>query len=111
MTEVTQEFHWPQLKPGAELDGSRIEAAGQMHALVYYGKGDYRVVPNRPIACTEHDLIAKVLLVHRCGTDVKIFQSGRPDQAEESLLEELAALIGSTHTGDNKHFLRYVALL
>jgi len=105
------EFHWPQLKPGAQLDGSRIEAVSQMHALVYFGKGDYRVVPNRPIVCTAHDLIAKVLLVHRCGTDVKIFQSGRPDQAEESLLEELAALTGSTHTGDSKHFLRYVALL
>jgi threonine dehydrogenase-like Zn-dependent dehydrogenase len=111
MTAVNHRFSWPDLRPGATLDGSVIETVGRMHALVYFGKGDYRVVPDRPIVCTEHDVLARVRLVHRCGTDVKIFQSGRPDQAEESLLEELAALIGSARRGDSTHFLRYVKLL
>lgn len=111
MTTAISNFNWPDLQPGALLDDSAIETVDAMQALVYFGKGDYRFVPDRPIVCTEHDLLAKVRLVHRCGTDVKIFQSGRPDQAEESLLEELAALIGSSHRGDSQHFLNYVALL
>lgn len=111
MSTATRKFMWPNLKIGAMLDGSPIEVAGQMHALVYYGKGDYRVVPDRPIVGTAHDLIGRVRVVHRCGTDVKIFQSGRRDQAEESLLEELAALVGSRHPGDSGRFLDYVRLL
>ena len=97
-------FHWPGLAVGEALDGSPIEVSDSMHALVYYGKGDYRVAQNRPIVGTAHDVIAKVHHVHRCGTDVKIFQSGRPDQAEESLLHELAAIIGSPHGGDSRFF-------
>lgn len=111
MSLVGARFHWPELQVGQTINDSPIEAVRRMHALVYFGRGDYRVVPDRPIVCTAHDIIARVRLVHRCGTDVKIFQSGRPDQAEESLLEELATLIGSEHRGDSKHFLRYVRLL
>ncbi len=111
MTTNTSRLQPPPTKVGEEADGSIIEVAGEMHALVYYGKGDYRVVPDRPIIGTAHDLIARVHHVHRCGTDVKIFSSGRPDQAEESLLEELAALIGSAHGGDSQFFLRYVRLI
>ena len=102
---------WPYYEPGAIVDGRRVETVRKQHALVYYGRGDYRVIPSRPIVCTTHDVIAKVLVTHRCGTDVKIFQSGRPDQAEESLLLELAQLVGSTHSGDSTRFLDYVRLL
>ncbi|MCE9544517.1 MAG: hypothetical protein K8T25_03195 [Planctomycetia bacterium] len=111
MSQVAAHFRWPDLRVGQTLDGSTIEASGTMHALVYFGKGDYRVVPDRPIVCTAHDLLAKVVIVHRCGTDVKIFQSGRPDQAEESLLVELGALIGCDEPGDSRRFLDYVRLL
>jgi threonine dehydrogenase-like Zn-dependent dehydrogenase len=108
---MTESFHWPDLRVGQALDGSTIESAATMDALVYFGRGDYRVVANRPIIGTAHDVIARVLLVHRCGTDVKIYQSGRPDQAEESLLQELAALLDSEYSGDSRHFLKYVHLL
>ena len=111
MSTATRTFHWPNLQIGAALDGSPIEISNQMQALVYYGRGDYRVVADRPIVGTAHDLIGRVRVVHRCGTDVKIYQSGRPDQAEESLLEELAVLIGCSHTGDSRRFLDYVRLL
>lgn len=111
MSTTIRPFRWPDLQPGKLLDGSPIEIAGRMQALVYYGRGDYRVVPDRPIVGTAHDLIGKVRVVHRCGTDVKIFQSGRPDQAEESLLEELAALVGCRAAGDSRRFLDYVRLL
>jgi len=111
MTTNTSRLKSPRTRVGEEADGSIIEVAGEMHALVYYGKGDYRVVPDRPIIGTAHDVIARVHHVHRCGTDVKIFSSGRPDQAEESLLEELAALIRSPHRGDSQGFLRYVRLI
>ena len=112
MTDTTTAgFAWPDLSQGALLDGSPIEVSRRMRALVYFGKGDYRVIPDRPVVATAHDLLAKVLVVHRCGTDVKIFQSGRPDQAEESLLRELAVLVGCEHEGDSSRFLDYVRLL
>jgi len=111
MTALNQKFDWPDFRVGATLDGSPIEWSDQMQALVYFGKGDYRVIPDRPIVCTAHDVLARVRLVHRCGTDVKIHKAGRPDQAEESLLEELAALVGSRHTGTSLSFLQYVSLL
>lgn len=111
MTTATGSFHWPDPAVGDTLDGAPVEVAGRMHALVYFGKGDYRVVPDRPIVATAHDLIGRVKVVHRCGTDVKIFQTGRRDQAEESLLEELAALVGAAGTGDAARFLDYVRLL
>jgi len=104
-------FRWPVLRAGRELDGSPIEAVGAMHALVYFAPGDIRVIPDRPLAATAHDVIARVLLVHRCGTDVKIFHAGRRDQVEESLLEELARLVGSEHPGESAHYRRYVRLL
>jgi len=111
MTTATRGFHWPDPAVGTMLDGAPVEVAGRMHALVYFGKGDYRVVPDRPIVATAHDLVGRVRMVHRCGTDVKIFQSGRRDQAEESLLEELAALVGVPCAGDSARFLDYVRLL
>ncbi len=104
-------FRWPELRAGRELDGSPIEAVGDMHALVYFSQGDTRVIPDRPLVATAHDVIAKVLLVHRCGTDVKIFKYGRRDQIEESLLEEVACLVGSEHPGDSAHYRRYIRLL
>jgi threonine dehydrogenase-like Zn-dependent dehydrogenase len=111
MTSATCGFDWPDRRSGCDADGSPIEVSGRMHALVYFGKGDYRVVADRPIFGTAHDLIGRVNVVHRCGTDVKIYQSGRRDQAEESLLEELAALVGSAAHGDSGRFLDYVRLL
>jgi len=63
-----------------------------MTALVYFGREHKEVVDNRPIVCTDQDIIARVDRVHRCGTDVKIFRDGRPDQCEESLFDELAAI-------------------
>ena len=112
----------PDLRVGADYRGTAIEAAGKMHALVYYGKGDMRVVPDRPIVCTETDVVVKVGLVHRCGTEVKFYSQGRPDQVEESLLEELAELFGVSGAGpdgrvvsgtdyDPHKFLDYVRLV
>ncbi|MDH5440616.1 MAG: alcohol dehydrogenase catalytic domain-containing protein [Candidatus Bathyarchaeota archaeon] len=70
------------LKPGdiykeknrkAKVEGV---ALGGMNALVYYGAGDFRVVRNRPIFYTSNDLIVKVDMVHRCGTDARYYREG-----------------------------------
>ena len=87
---------WPATGVGALRDGRPVEWSGTMPALVYFGQHRMEVVDDRPIVCTDQDLLARVDRVHRCGTDVKIFQQGRPDQCEESLLEELRSIFGLT---------------
>ena len=80
-------------KIGAALDGRPIERCGRMRALVYFGRGHFELVDDRPIVCTSHDVVARVDFVHRCGTDVKIFRQGRPDQLDDSLLAQLRRLL------------------
>jgi threonine dehydrogenase-like Zn-dependent dehydrogenase len=48
--------------------------------------------------------------VHRCGTDVKIYQAGRPDQCEESLLDELRAVFGCSEVPGDVPFTTYSQL-
>lgn len=105
------DFRWPSLEVGAIRDGSRIEWAGTMRALVYFGKGRIDRVDDRPIVCTEHDIVARVERVYRCGTDVKIYASGRPDQCEESLFDELRAMAGTQARQRDAHFTDYASLL
>lgn len=68
------------LKPGdfyIEKDRkAQVEGVGNMYALVYYGKSDFRVVKNRPVFYTSNDLIVKIKMVHRCGTEVRYYQEG-----------------------------------
>ena len=99
------------LKAGDTIKDRKIEATGSMHALVYFGKERLEVVPDRPIVCTEDDVIARVDMVHRCGTDVKIYSQGRPDQLDESLLEQLQESLGLTGDYDSENLLYYTALL
>lgn len=105
------DFRWPATDVGAIRDGSRIEWSGTMRALVYFGKGRVQRVDSRPIVCTEHDIVARVERVYRCGTDVKIHSSGRPDQCEESLFDELRAIFGTRARQRDGHFTDYAKLL
>lgn len=84
--------HWPETTVGGLCDNRPIEWSSTMTALVYFGREHKAVIDNRPIVCTDQDIIARVDRVHRCGTDVKIFRDGRADQCEESLLDELKAI-------------------
>ncbi len=90
---------------------SRVERAGRMWAMVYHGMGDVAVVPDRPYWCTEHDVLAKVLIVHRCGTDVKMLKQGRPIPLEASLLDELKAYLGIEGDYDPADYRRYEELI
>jgi len=82
-----------------------------MRALVYFGRGRIELVENRPIVCTSHDVVARVDFVHRCGTDVKMFRQGRPDQLDDSLLAQLGELLGVEGEYDSRHLESYVSLL
>lgn len=101
----------PRLAIGERLDGFPIEWVGSAKALVYYGRGHFEVVPDRPIVCTSGDVLARVERNHRCGTDVKIFHQGRSDQCEESLFDELRQLFGLNERQVDGHFGDYTALL
>ena len=90
---------------------SRVEVTGSMWAMVYHGRGDVVVVRDRPYFCTEHDVLAKVKIVHRCGTDVKMRAQGRPVPLEASLLEELAQYLGLSGGFDAENFRRYEELI
>ena len=82
-----------------------------MTALVYFGRRRMEVITGRPIVCTDRDVVARVDRVHRCGTDVKIYNNGRPDQCEESLLDELRAIFGRDESpGGNVPFHAYLGL-
>lgn len=81
-----------------------------MTALVYLGKEHMEVVDGRPIVCTDQDIIARVDRVHRCGTDVKIFRNGRPDQCEESLLDELRSIFACSERPGRVPFRTYADL-
>jgi len=105
------QLHLPELEVGAPLDGHPIEWVGRARALVYFGRGCFQVVPDRPVVCTSVDVLARVERNHRCGTDVKIYQQGRPDQCEESLFDELRALFELTERQVDGHFSDYTALL
>jgi len=91
---------------------ARVEGvgAGGMYALVYYGKGDYRVVKNRPIFYTSNDLIIKVKMVHRCGTEVRYYQEGHR-LIDNILLCQLADLIGLDEKFEPSNLPEYVRLL
>ena len=54
-----------------------VEWGGQVRALVVFGERDIRYVEGRTMLGMERDLIARVDLVHRCGTDVAIYRHGR----------------------------------
>ena len=103
-------FAWPATQPGSLRDARPIEWQSEMKALVYFAKRRMEVVGNRPIVCTDEDIVARVDRVHRCGTDVKMFQSGRPDQVEESLFEELKSITGCTSVPGDISFADYVNL-
>lgn len=105
------ELHWPPCEVEQSRDGNRIEWSGRMRALVYFGQGRFDLIEDRPIVCTERDLVARVERVYRCGTDVKIYSSGRPDQCEESLFDELRAIFGIKANQRNGHFPDYTKLL
>ncbi len=81
-----------------------------MTALAYFGKEHMEVIDGRPIVCTDQDIIARVDRVHRCGTDVKIFRNGRPDQCEESLLDELKAIFQCEEAPGKVPFSSYADL-
>lgn len=102
--------NWLCTKVGEQRDGRPIEWASNMSALVYFGQGDMQVVDDRPIVCTDQDVVVRVDRVHRCGTDVKIYYKGRPDQCEESLLDELRALFGCDEKPGDVPFLKYSSL-
>ncbi|HON68664.1 MAG TPA: hypothetical protein PLS23_19425, partial [Phycisphaerae bacterium] len=102
--------NWLGTKVGETRDGRPIEWASTMSALVYFGKGDMQVVDDRPIVCTDQDVVVRVDRVHRCGTDVKIYYNGRPDQCEESLLDELRAIFGCDEQPGDVPFLVYSRL-
>ena len=103
------------LKPGdlwRELGReSRVEVAGAMWAMVYHGRGDMVVVPDRPYFCTEHDVLARVCMVHRCGTDVKILAQGRPVPLDASLLRELRDYLGIQADFDPANLRAYEDLI
>jgi threonine dehydrogenase-like Zn-dependent dehydrogenase len=101
----------PRLEVGESLGGHPIEWAGTAKALVCFGRGGFEVVRDRPIVCTSVDVLARVERNHRCGTDVKIYRQGRPDQCEESLFDELRALFGLTERQVDGHFHDYRDLL
>jgi threonine dehydrogenase-like Zn-dependent dehydrogenase len=102
--------NWPEIRVGGHRDGRPIEWASTMTALAYFGKERMEVVRDRPIVCTDQDIIARVDRVHRCGTDVKIFRNGRPDQCEESLLDELKAIFKCSEPPGKVAFVAYVEL-
>lgn len=79
-----------ELKVGDSYNGAKVEAVGTMMALVYYGQNNMRVVPDRPIFCTENDILLRIDCIHRCGTDVKILNNGRAE-LDEALVQELQA--------------------
>jgi threonine dehydrogenase-like Zn-dependent dehydrogenase len=108
---VTLQLNVPQYEVGAMLDGRPIEWVGSTKSLVYFGPKHFELVADRPIACTSVDVLARVVRNHRCGTDVKIYQQGRPDQCEESLFDELRALFGLSEPQVDGHFRDYTALL
>jgi len=103
--------HWPETTAGRRRDGRVIEWASTVTALVYFGKKRMEVVQDRPIVCTDQDLIARIERVHRCGTDVKIFNNGRPDQCEESLLDELRSIFDCTEPPGDLPFTAYADLV
>jgi len=108
---MTVKLNIPKPVIGSVLDGHPVEWVGTAKAMVYFGRGHFEVVNDRPIVCTGVDILARVERNHRCGTDVKIYQQGRPDQCEESLFDELRTLFGLTERQVDGHFPDYTALL
>jgi len=91
---------------------ARVEGVGVggMHALVYYGAGDFRVLCNRPIFYTSNDLIIKVNMVHRCGTDVRYYREGHR-LIDSVLLTQLGDLTGFNGSFDPVNLEEYIHLL
>ena len=104
------------LKPGGfygERDrGARVEGVGVggMRALVYYCAGDFRVVANRPIFYTSNDLIIRVSMVHRCGTDVRYYREGH-QLIDRILLRQLSDLTDVDGRFNPLNLTEYVQLL
>ena len=85
-------------------------AVGGMYALVYYGRGDFRVIEHRPIFYTSNDLIIKVEMVHRCGTEVKYYHQGYPP-IDNLLLQKLRDITELKGHFDPSNLSDYVRLL
>lgn len=85
-------------------------AVGGMNALVYYGASDFRVVGNRPIFYTSNDLIVKVSMVHRCGTDVRYYHEGNKfiDCILLSELRDLTNLSGSFNPTNLREYVDFL---
>jgi len=104
------------LKPGdiykEKGRSARVEGVGVegMYALVYYHKGDFRVVNNRPIFYTSNDLVIKVKMVHRCGTEVKYYHEGHP-VIDRLLLHELKKMTNLSGDFNYLNIDKYVNLL
>jgi threonine dehydrogenase-like Zn-dependent dehydrogenase len=60
-----------------------------------FGAGDVRFVQGRTMLGLEGDIIARVDMVHRCGTDASMFRIGRPEPLEASLVAELREILGA----------------
>jgi threonine dehydrogenase-like Zn-dependent dehydrogenase len=91
----------------AEVEGVGV---GGMHALVYYRAGDFRVVKNRPIFYTSNDLVIRVNMVHRCGTDVRYYREGHP-LIDRILMRQLGDLTDLDGSFDVSNLAGYVDLL
>ncbi len=91
---------------------ARVEGVGVrgMHALIYYGRGNFRVVKDRPIFYTSNDLIVKVKMVHRCGTEEKYYRQGYP-MIDSLLLNQLRDLTSLSGDYDLSNLSEYVHLL
>ena len=91
---------------------ARVEGVGVggMYALVYYGASDFRVLDNRPIFYTSNDLVVKVSMVHRCGTDVRYYRKGHR-LIDSILLTQLSDLTDLNGFFDPLNLKEYVDLL
>ncbi len=103
------------LKPGGEYRErgrtAKVEAVGEMWALVYYCRGKTAVVRDRPIFWTENDVLARVDCIHRCGTDVKTARNGRADQIDESIISDLGDIAGLSGEYDARNAAAYFQIL
>lgn len=104
------------LKPGdvykEKNRKARVEgvAVGGMNALVYYGVGNFRVVDDRPIFYTPNDLVVKVSMIHRCGTEVRYYYEGN-SKTDNILLSELGDLTNLKGSFDQSNLGEYVRFL
>jgi len=85
-------------------------AASGMNALVYYGVGDFKVVADRPMFYTASDLVVKISMVHRCGTEVRYYSEGNAI-IDNLLLKELGDLTNLKGSFELSNLGEYVRFL